>query len=101
MKYKNNYLIHFFLLSLKKLTFFYFKDVFMIDFLFKVIQFHTVWHYENQTYINNNGYNYENIIYQPYLSYIHYYNIENKKGEEYIYALWNKLIKREIAKKIF
>ena len=66
-----------------------------------IIQFHTVWHYENQTYINNNGYNYENIIYQPYLSYIHYYNIENKKGEEYIYALWNKLIKREIAKKSF
>ena len=23
-----------------------------------IIQFHTVWHYENQTYINNNGYNY-------------------------------------------
>ena len=66
-----------------------------------IIQFHTVWHYENQTYINNDGYNYENIIYQPYLSYIHYYNIENKKGEEYIYALWNKLIKREIVKKSF
>ena len=63
-----------------------------------IIQFHTVWHYQNEIYISNFAYNYEITIYQPYLSYIYYYNIENRKGEEYNYALWNKLIKNEIVK---
>jgi glycosyltransferase involved in cell wall biosynthesis len=66
-----------------------------------IIQFHTVRQDRNRIFISNVSYSYKNIIYQPYLSYVHYYNIKNKKGSEYIYALWDKLIKKEIANKAF
>lgn len=66
-----------------------------------IVQFHTVWQNKNRISIRAFSYNYEKIIYQPYLSYIHYYNINKKKGAEYNYALWNKLIKRKIVNKAF
>ena len=66
-----------------------------------IIQFHTVRQDRNRIFISNVSYSYKNIIYQPYLSYVHYYNIKNKKGAEYIYALWDKLIKKDIANKAF
>ena len=66
-----------------------------------IIQFHIIRQNENLIFINNFSNNYTKTIYQPYLSYLHYYNIKNKKGEEYNYALWNKLIKREIVNKAF
>jgi len=66
-----------------------------------IIQFHSVWQDENKISINNFSYNYKEIIYQPYLSYIYYYNIKDKKGAEHNYALWNKLIKKKIVNKAF
>jgi glycosyltransferase involved in cell wall biosynthesis len=44
-----------------------------------IVQFHTVWQDKNRISISNFSYNYEKTIYQPYLSYIHYYNINKKK----------------------
>ena len=66
-----------------------------------IVQFHTVWQDKNRISISNFSFNYEKTIYQPYLTYIHYYDINNKKGGEYNYALWNKLIKRKIVNKAF
>ena len=66
-----------------------------------IVQFHTIWQDKNKIFINTFSYNYEKTIYQPYLSYIYYYNIKTKKGDEYNYALWNKLIKRKIVNKAF
>ena len=66
-----------------------------------IIQFHIIRQDKNQIFISNFSNTYKKTIYQPYLSYVHYYNIKNKKGAEYNYALWNKLIKREIVKKAF
>ena len=66
-----------------------------------IVQFHTIWQDKNAISISSFSYNYEKTIYQPYLSYIFYYNIKIKKGEEYNYAMWNKLIKRKIVNKAF
>ena len=66
-----------------------------------IVQFHTIWQDKNAISIKSFSYNYEKTIYQPYLSYIFYYNIDKKKGEEYNYAMWNKLIKRKIVNKAF
>ena len=66
-----------------------------------IVQFHSIWQDKNRISISTFSYNYEKIIYQPYLSYIYYYNIKTKKGDESNYALWNKLIKRKIVNKAF
>jgi glycosyltransferase involved in cell wall biosynthesis len=66
-----------------------------------IVQFHAIWQDKNRISIRNFSYYYEKIIYQPYLSYIYYYNIKTKKGDESNYALWNKLIKRKIVNKAF
>ena len=66
-----------------------------------IVQFHTIWQDKNRISISNFSYNYEKTLYQPYLSYIYYYNIKTKKGDEYNFALWNKLIKRKIVNKAF
>ena len=66
-----------------------------------IVQFHIIRQDKNQIIISNFSNTYKNTIYQPYLSYVHYYNIKTKKGAEYNYALWNKLIKREIVNKAF
>ena len=66
-----------------------------------IIQFHSVWQDANKISINNFSYNYKKTIYQPYLSYIFYYNNKYKKGDESNYALWNKLIKKQIVNKAF
>lgn len=66
-----------------------------------IIQFHIIKQDKNLIFISNFSNTYKKTIYQPYLSYIYYYNIEKQKGAEYNYALWNKLIKREIANKAF
>ena len=66
-----------------------------------IIQFHTVRQDKNLIFISNSSYNYEKTIFQPYLSYVHYYDIETKKGAENNYGLWNKLIKKAIVRKAF
>lgn len=52
-------------------------------------------------FISRRYYKYYNIIYQPILSYIFYYNSKNKKGNQYNTALWDKLIKREVVLNAF
>ena len=66
-----------------------------------IVQFHIVRQNKYLIFISNFSNNYTKTIYQPYLSYVHYYNIENKSGAEYNYALWNKLIKKDIVIKAF
>ena len=66
-----------------------------------IIQFHSIWKIKNKILIKDFSYNYKKIIYQPYLSYIFYYNNKKKQGIEDNCALWNKLIKKEIANKAF
>jgi glycosyltransferase involved in cell wall biosynthesis len=66
-----------------------------------IIQFHIVRQEKNKIFISNFSYNYKKTIYQPYLSYVHYYDIKNKKGAEYNYALWNKLIKKKVVNNAF
>ena len=64
-----------------------------------MVEFHSIFENKNGFFINRRHYNYENIIYQPILSYIYYY--KNKQGFEYNTALWNKLIKRKVVIKSF
>lgn len=64
-----------------------------------MVEFHSIFENKNGFFINRRHYNYENIIYQPILSYIYYY--KNKQGFEYNTALWNKLIKKKVVIKSF
>ena len=66
-----------------------------------IIQFYTISQEKNKIFLSNSGNVYKKTIYQPYLSYVFYYDIKNKKGAEHNYALWNKLIKRKIVNKTF
>ena len=66
-----------------------------------IIQFHTIIQDKNRIFISNFSNTYKKTIYQPYLSYVHYYNIDNQKGAQNNHYLWNKLIKREIVNKAF
>lgn len=64
-----------------------------------MVEFHSIFEDKNGFFINRRHYNYENIIYQPILSYIYYY--KKNQGFEYNQALWNKLIKRKVVLKSF
>ena len=67
-----------------------------------IVQFHSVWEDINRTYIHHKTYIYKKIIYNPILSYIFYYNINQFcKGNEINYALWDKLIKKKVVSKAF
>ena len=57
-----------------------------------MINFYTIFEDSNKLYVFRRNNDYENIIYQPILSYIYYY-----KGREVNTALWDKLIKRDNA----
>lgn len=63
-----------------------------------IVQFHPVFNINNRIFINFRYYKYLNIIYQPILSYIFYYN---KGGYEGNTALWDKLIKKKVVMKAF
>ena len=62
-----------------------------------MIEFHTVFDIINKTYISRRYFFYSDIIRQPILSYIFYYNINN--GDEQNTALWDKIIKRKVVMK--
>ena len=67
-----------------------------------MVEFNSVFEINNTNiYISRRYYKYDNIIYQPILSYIFYYNNKKSRGAEYNTALWDKLIKREVALKAF
>ena len=66
------------------------------------VQFNSVFEKKNSNiYISRRHYKYDNIIYQPILSYIFYYNKNYERGTESNTALWDKLIKREVVRKVF
>ena len=67
-----------------------------------IVQFHTVWQYQNEIKLQTYFYKYNNIIYQPILSYIFFYDDHNyHQGNELNFALWDKLIKTDIINKAF
>ena len=62
-----------------------------------MVEFHSILESNNETIIWRRYYNYSDIIYQPILSYLFYYNKNN--GDEKNTALWDKLIKRKVVMK--
>ncbi len=62
-----------------------------------MIQFNTIFKRNNSISLNFRYYKYKNIIRQPYLSYIFYYNGNTRKGDELNTALWDKLLNRDLA----
>ena len=64
-----------------------------------IIQFNTIFRRNQTLSLNIRYYKYKNIIRQPILSYIFYYNENTKRGDEFNTALWDKLINKNIAVK--
>ncbi len=64
-----------------------------------MIQFNSIFKINETLKLSKRYYKYENIIKQPILSYVFFYNENVKKGAELNTALWDKLIKREIVEK--
>jgi glycosyltransferase involved in cell wall biosynthesis len=65
-----------------------------------ILEFNSVFERNSSTiYISRRYFKYSNIIYQPILSYIFFYN--KNKGTESNTALWDKLIKKEVILKSF
>jgi glycosyltransferase involved in cell wall biosynthesis len=62
-----------------------------------MVEFNSVYDNVTEIYINRNYYKYRDIIYQPVLSHIYYY--QKNKGDEQNTALWDKLIKKDVALK--
>ena len=62
-----------------------------------MIEFHSVYDNVTEININRNYYKYRDIIYQPILSHIYYY--QKNKADEQNTALWDKLIRKEVALK--
>ena len=60
-----------------------------------MIQFHSIFQYKDKVYVSRRYYKFLNVIYQPLLSYVFYYN--KNKGAENNTALWDKLIKKEVV----
>lgn len=64
-----------------------------------MIQFHSAFEHRGKVFISRRYYKFLNVIYQPVLSYIFYYNQD--KGAENNTALWDKIIKKEALMKSF
>ena len=62
-----------------------------------MVEFHSIFDNITNIYINRCHYIFNDVIYQPILSHIYYYN-KNRIDEQNT-ALWNKLIKKNIALK--
>ena len=62
-----------------------------------MVEFHSVYDNVTEININRNYYKYRDIIYQPILSHIYYY--QKNKADEQNTALWDKLIRKEVALK--
>ena len=63
----------------------------------EMVQFHSVFEDNKNTFINRRHYLYSSVVYQPILSYIFYY--KKNEGTELNTALWDKVIKREVVLK--
>jgi glycosyltransferase involved in cell wall biosynthesis len=62
-----------------------------------MVEFHSIFDNITNVYINRCHYKFNDVIYQPILSHVYYYN-KNRVDEQNT-ALWNKLIKKNIALK--
>ena len=62
-----------------------------------IVQFNAIFQRFNNLNLSTRYYKYENIIKQPILSYIFFYNALTKKGDELNTALWDKLVQRKTA----
>ena len=62
-----------------------------------IVQFNAIIQANKTIKIKYKYHVYSNIVKQPFLSYMFYYNETTKKGDVLNTALWDKLIKREIA----
>ena len=62
-----------------------------------MVEFHSIFDNITNIYINRCHYKFNDVIYQPILSHVYYYN--KNRVEEQNTALWNKLIKKNIALK--
>ena len=59
-----------------------------------IVQFNSVFHSDNSLSFITRYYQYENIIEQPILSHIFFYNYATKSADELNTALWDKLIEK-------
>ena len=64
-----------------------------------IIQFNSIFKTNETLKLNQRYFKYDNIIKQPILSYVFYYNENGKKGAELNTALWDKLIKKDVVAK--
>ena len=64
-----------------------------------MIQFNSIFYLQGNFILSKRYYFYKNIIQQPFLSYIFYYNELTHEGCESNTALWDKLLERNIALK--
>lgn len=62
-----------------------------------IVQFNSIFKINDTLNFIDRYYKYENIIRQPILSYIFYYNEKTKKAKELNTALWDKLMKKDIS----
>jgi len=60
-----------------------------------LVQFNSVFHSNNSLIFSTRYYKYENIIEQPILSYIFFYNYATKSADELNTALWDKLVEKK------
>jgi glycosyltransferase involved in cell wall biosynthesis len=67
------------------------------NFNLDMVEFHIIFDNITNIYINKCHYKFYDIIYQPTLSHVYYYN--RNKVDEQNSALWNKLIKKDIVLK--
>ena len=64
-----------------------------------MIQFNTIFNWKEKLELSKRYYRYKNIIKQPFLSYIFFYNEITHKGIESNTALWDKLLDRDLVGK--
>ena len=64
-----------------------------------IIQFNSIFKTNETLKLNQRYFKYDNIIKQPILSYVFFYNENGKKGAELNTALWDKLIKKDVVAK--
>lgn len=65
-----------------------------------IIQYNSVFHSNKSLILSTRYYYYENIIKQPILSHVFFYNCDTKSADELNTALWDKLIEKKTCFKM-
>lgn len=71
---------------------------YMEKYSLSMIQFNTIFIRRENTSLCNRYYHYSEIIRQPILSHIFFYNEQTKKGDELNTALWDKILRRDLVR---